>query len=296
MKFRTSHKYLPPALLLAALFCAVVPARANDASLDLSGSPRLMAGHPSVRMQSERIFLRVEKNRVQADCRFTFVNTGPACVVRMGFPDDSYERRASASTDAPFKSGFTSFQSYVDGRAVPTRTESAADSPTAGGDNTLWRVKMVAFGARGKRNSVRRVREVYTVPIGSELTFLSSLAGYTLHTGSSWKGPIGKSEVEVLFARPLGRRALRAFSMAELNPGDRAAYRGRHHRAHRRSAQGAGHRCVPGAGARASTWRAFAALGPHQLAALQKGRHRPAFQNAVRRAPARCVGGCITKS
>jgi hypothetical protein len=56
MKFRTSHKYLPPALLLAALFCAVVPARANDASLDLSGSPRLMAGHPSVRMQSERIF------------------------------------------------------------------------------------------------------------------------------------------------------------------------------------------------------------------------------------------------
>jgi hypothetical protein len=221
MKLRTSRKYLPPALLLAALFGTFNAVRANDASLDLSGSPRLMAGHPSVRMQSERIFLRVEKNRVQADCRFTFVNTGPACVVRMGFPDDSYERRASASTDAPFKSGFTSFQSYVDGRAVPTRTESAADSPTAGGDNTLWRVKMVAFGARGKRNSVRRVREVYTVPIGSELTFLSSLAGYTLHTGSSWKGPIGKSEVEVLFARPLGRRALRALSMADLNPTNR---------------------------------------------------------------------------
>lgn len=212
------RKYLPAVLCAALCLAGPGVAQANDASLDLSGTPRLMAGHPSVTMQSEVISLVVGRESVVADCRLVFVNTGSACTVRMGFPDDSWERDSSTPEDAPFKSSFTSFQSYVDGKVVPTRVESG---PQANGLNTIWRVKSVAFGTRGKSRSTRRVREKYTVPIGGEMTFLSKLAGYTLHTGASWKGPIGRSEITARFDRPLKRGQMRAISMAALNTGGR---------------------------------------------------------------------------
>lgn len=47
------------------------------------------------------------------------------------------------------------------------------------------------------------------------MTFLSQLAGYTLHTGSSWRGPIGRSEIVVTFERA-PNRTLRVIALDSL--------------------------------------------------------------------------------
>jgi hypothetical protein len=60
---------------------------ANDGGIAFGGSPGLLNGHPSVSMSSELIRIEVSKLELKADCTFVFVNHGPACEVRMGFPD-----------------------------------------------------------------------------------------------------------------------------------------------------------------------------------------------------------------
>jgi hypothetical protein len=71
----------------------------------------------------------------------------------------------------------------------------------------------VKFGRCGTKAAVRRVRDLYTVAVGGESTFLSpsNEIGYTLHTGSSWRGPIERSEIIVMFAH--WRGTLRAIPL-----------------------------------------------------------------------------------
>src|SRR4051794_11540766 len=79
------------ALVLALLLCALpasLPVRADDASISWGGAPRLLKGHRWVEMRSEVVRMTVGERRVHVDCRFVFENRGPACSVRMGFPDN----------------------------------------------------------------------------------------------------------------------------------------------------------------------------------------------------------------
>lgn len=201
---------------LLLLLMSAVAARANDASLDFSGTPRQMSGHPSVEMKSEIVRLSIGRDTVRADCRFEFVNHGAACDVRVGFPDDSFERMGGGYEDQMPPSGFASFRSFVDGREVPTRI---VKGPVAGGEGTIWRVKTVHFAARGRAGSIRHLREVYATAIGGEMTWPSGRAGYTLHTGSSWRGPIGRSEIIATFERaPQNRVAATALETLLSDP------------------------------------------------------------------------------
>jgi hypothetical protein len=187
-------------VLIAASLALWSGASANDGGIAFGGSPGLLKGHPTVSMQSELISITVGEQNVMADCRFVFQNDGPACTVRMGFPDQgegSEDPDEAAGPDwrgKPAAGTFTSFKSYVDGRPAASKL-IRADRP-----GQFWHTKLVSFPAGGRRI----VRDLYTVRGGAQLTrFNSSVhqTSYILHTGSSWHGPIGRTEVRVSFRR-----------------------------------------------------------------------------------------------
>jgi hypothetical protein len=172
--------------------CIAAGGLTNDGWIGYSGTPRIEGKHPTIRMVSEVVHIKVERDSMTADCLFTFKNEGAACSARIGFPDydsDDYE-------DPKPKSIFSSFRSYVDGKPVKT-------SLAVGESFKNWQVKSVSF-AKGQ---TRKVRNVYKVDLG-QLTIgggessvpMTWQATYVVETGRSWKGTIGSSKVIFDFA------------------------------------------------------------------------------------------------
>lgn len=185
-------------LAVAAALVALLPARANDGALSLGGSPSLLSGHKTVSMQREVIRMTVGEDSVSVDCRFTFKNDGPACTVRMGFPDEGRgadgEEDDETAKKGPVRGRFTAFRSYVNGMEVKTTLARSKDP------NRVWHAKEVRMPANG----TVEVRDVYTLPVGSQISGHNSVfrqASYILSSGASWKGNIGSSEVLVTFDR-----------------------------------------------------------------------------------------------
>jgi hypothetical protein len=220
----TSSARLPSLLGLAALIgmgisAPLSAARANDGGIAFGGSPGLLKGHSSIVMTSEVIRIRVTDRTLTADCRFVFTNHGPACVARMGFPDEGKggsdpdnENDADEVMQTPPRTTFSTFRSYVDGKSVPT-TLIRADKR-----GKYWHTKRVAVPA----GSVRRIRDVYTqyvdgsvVSIGGKTGFMAQI-GYILHTGSSWHGRIGRTEVVVTFACKQIRGAVKPVPLSQV--------------------------------------------------------------------------------
>lgn len=180
--------------LLLFLFLPVL-SRADDGFLTNSGAPKLMARHPSIRMDRERVVVEIRPKGYHVDATFTFVNDGPACAVRMGFPDETSpnEDDPGPGVKAPPRAALDHFRSWVDGRAVTTSlVRNTSDAKT-------WHVKRVAFAKGG----TRRIRVVYDADGGgatnSENGRYIRQANYVMRTGASWKGPIGLAELIVRF-------------------------------------------------------------------------------------------------
>ncbi len=200
-------------LTLAIAFAG--SARCDDGGISFGGNPHLLKGHPSIAMQSEVVNMVIGKELIKVDCKFVFHNSGPACVVRMGFPDEGQGAEEPyqgdpVPTGPGLKATFLSYDSYVDGKKVATKLV-----PT--NDRTLyWHTKNVSFPAK----SDRIIRDVYTLKPGGQVTSENGLyqqTYYVLHTGASWRGPIGKAEIVVNFAPdvqtvPIKLRALSSFS------------------------------------------------------------------------------------
>jgi hypothetical protein len=201
------------ALAVAASSTWSAAARANDGGISWGGSPSLLKSHPSISMESEEVNIIVGDYDAVVDCRFVFRNSGPATSVRMGFPDDGegesgFYDGAEAWKNAKPQSSFKWFRSWVDGK--PSKTTLVRSSEPG----QVWHAKTVAFPARGRRV----VRDLYSVPLGSQIARNGSYkqTAYTLHTGSSWKGKIGRSLVTVRFDdRPRSTR-LRAIPMSQV--------------------------------------------------------------------------------
>lgn len=210
-------------MMLAACFALMrispafgpAPARADDGGVSFGGSPRLLSGHQSVSMQSEVIQMQVGPV-VKVDCQFVFHNAGPACTVRMGFPDEG--RGADGpEEDGPERSPhgtFLSYVSFVDGVRVPTQTVRAQEA------SNFWHVKTVTFAA----GQTRRVHDVYSLYVGSQIADHPNSAYhqtyYILHTASSWHGPIGRAEIVVTFAPGESRPPLKLIPLSSLPNND----------------------------------------------------------------------------
>lgn len=187
---------------------------ANDGGITLGGSPRLLGRHPSVRMQSEVVSIDTDGRRVHVVCDFVFKNTGKACDVRMGFPDEGYgaddpdeESDASTVMKTPPKTTMKYFKSWINGRATQTKLVRA-DEP-----GHYWHTKTVKFGA----NQTLRVRDEYEQDVTGgvqsykEGSLTARYLGYIFHTGASWNGPIGKTTLRIKFANPKWKGAALKF-------------------------------------------------------------------------------------
>jgi len=189
-------------------------ALADDADISFGGSPRMLSGKTTVVMQSEVVTMTVGADDVDVDCRFVFRNDGPACTVRMGFPDSgrggSDPSEIESETGRKSNGTFRSFTSYVDGKRVSTTIDRDGESK-----GNLWHVKVVHFN----RGQTVNVRDVYRTIVSSQVNVSPGYQGgnfstfYVLRTGASWAGKIGRAEVVVHMKRP-GARAVRLASYA----------------------------------------------------------------------------------
>jgi hypothetical protein len=161
-------------------------------------------------MKSEVIRMEVGEQLVTVDCRFVFENHGPACKVRMGFPDQGRgaDDPEEEGPQNPPKGTFNSFQSWVAGKPAKTMVDHAAHS------GNFWHIKTVTFPA----HQTLDIRDRYTVDVGNSVGFRVPCSvqwtSYLLHTGSSWHGNIGRSEILVTFKRkgvkaPISAREIR---------------------------------------------------------------------------------------
>jgi len=203
------------ASLLAMAAC--VAASANDGAIvGVGGAMKLMQAHPSVRLVSESVTVRISEERTDrnndlyadVDCVFVFQNTGDAVEVEMGFPEFGWGAWTSLG-HMTGTTGFLSFTSQVDGQPWPTEV---VDSQVAPNESLQrWRVKMVPFAA-GQRRTVRDcyrmlLGQVIWSEKGSRRTF-----SYILGTGASWHGKIGLATLHVDFS------SVRNYSILDASP------------------------------------------------------------------------------
>jgi hypothetical protein len=164
--------------LTALLLAAAV--RADDGFVSgVSGTPKLMKSHRSIRMVAEWVHITVPEGRVHAV--FLFRNDGPATTVAMGFPEEG--GGDGHFSDWTYLDGF---RRSVGGRRL--RVRRLVDA--TGRDYSYWWVSKVHFAA----HQTRRVTVDYTGGVGGMSTGDGFLQ-YVLRTGSSWHGRIGHVRV-----------------------------------------------------------------------------------------------------
>lgn len=189
--------WLTTALFITATALLEPLAHADDGGISFGGSPHLLKGHATVAMKDEVVKVDIHEKVINVDCKFLFHNSGPACTVRMGFPDEG-KGAAEPYQGDPVPTGpnlhatFLTYQSWVNGKKVPTQLIPTNDR------SLYWHAKTVTF----KANSDSVIRDVYTLPPGAQVTSENGLyqqTYYVLHTGASWHGPIGRAEIIVNF-------------------------------------------------------------------------------------------------
>jgi hypothetical protein len=185
------------------LLAHATPVVANDAGLELpsGGSWRPMKEHPSVRLAAERISIRLLATEAIIDVTAHYENKGPACSIKMGFP----EREVGWADPGTFAK---SFRSSVDDQPVKVTPSEWREED---GLRMRWWIKDVSFAANQKRLVRVRYQFAYGIP---------PIIEYILHTGASWRGPIASLLVEI-DTGSFGPDAI------ELNLNDRFARRGR---------------------------------------------------------------------
>lgn len=174
------------------------PAYADDGGISFGGTPHLLNGHASVSMKSELIRMDIHAEKITVDCQFVFHNASNAKVtVRMGFPDEGTGAEEPYQGEplpplAKMKATFLSYESFVDGKKVPTELVRTKDR------TLFWHAKSVTFAP----NKDCLIHDIYTLKPGAQVTMENGFyrqTKYILHTGSSWHGPIEKATVVITF-------------------------------------------------------------------------------------------------
>ncbi len=203
------------AVCLALIACCLFASdgRANMGRISDGGSAHLLGDSSTVTMENEVINISVGKDLIKADCQFTFVNHGPKCTVRMGFPDQVLKWNDKAQNEPV--GGFLSYKTYIDG--VEANTEYVrAEQQDKHGEYNSWHANVVTF----EENGTHQIRNVYSTrpsvrPVTHKLG--AKLVNYTLHTGSSWNGPIKSSVVGFTFDKDAASEPLKPVDMNSLD-------------------------------------------------------------------------------
>jgi len=192
-------KWFIYACLLAALVISstFLATSADDGGISFGGSPHLLRGHRSVAMKSEAVKIDIQPELITVDCKFVFHNSGPTSTVRVGFPDQGLGAEEPYQGEPlptkGLKATFLTYESYVDGKKVPTKLIPTNDR------GLFWHTKNVTF----KSKSDCLIHDVYTLKPGAQVTDENGMyqqTSYVLHTGASWHGPIGEATITIIFA------------------------------------------------------------------------------------------------
>lgn len=179
----------------------IVTAVADDSALSWSGAPQMLHGNTTVRMVSEKVVIHAGHEGAKADCTFVFHNDGPACDIRIGFPDratgayfEDFIAKDGPNPHPTFQE-LKNFKSWVDGVPIKTKVTLAQDA-SKGDYGASWHEKVVHFPA----NQTVTIRDTYTQPESGGIlpsNMYLNIVEYVMSTGASWKGNIGSAEVDV---------------------------------------------------------------------------------------------------
>lgn len=169
--------------VVGLLFICSVAWSDDSAVQGVGGAVAPMKQHPTARMVSERVDIKLGWDGANVKCRFVFKNEGPATIVKMGFPE-----HAGGDVSPIEKSAYKYFRSWVDGKRVYTRFMPSAKGQE--GSYNAWHVKDVYFGAK----QTRIIEDEYFGNYGGTSDG-SQWFVYILRSGKNWKGSINKAVI-----------------------------------------------------------------------------------------------------
>lgn len=208
--------------ILALILCAPfgTPVLADAARISAGGAAHQMKGGGMVSMESEIVRIKISDHLQEVDCTFEFENNGPACSVRIGFPDFSnIPDLTSKDTATNLKPSFLSYQCYVDGKESKSELVPADDDYGGDDDVKLWHASDVQFPA----NSKLTVRDCYTqlpdlspADIQKPIQQCIKVTRYILQTAASWPGAVKRADIYVTFDKGVTPAPIEAISVQDV--------------------------------------------------------------------------------
>jgi hypothetical protein len=171
--------------LLITLGSTALFARADDAAWMQVGDAGNFTKNKQIRMVQEHVWIALSNKSMRVHALFQFRNEGPATNVTMAFPDGimDYKKRKPGAPQA-----IKWMKSRVDGRPVKVTRQVYKKVNDFDYDSYthVW-VKSVPF----RKGQTRFVSVDYEAAHGDIGDFIQD--NYTLKTGATWKGKIGKA-------------------------------------------------------------------------------------------------------
>lgn len=189
------------------------------------GAASPVSDHASIRMDSEQVKIRLEKDSYSVDAEFIFYNTGETVTELVGFPKVNY--LAIRQHEGP--TNYMRFETWVNGEKAeilnsdpdckPMTLRDFLDGAKKGTtfpsrEINLWLVHRVKFPGHAYTTMRTKYESRYFVP-----KFGPKEAIYIVGTGRHWKDRIGKAVFSIDCSRVGGTENVRShLSMA---PGPR---------------------------------------------------------------------------
>lgn len=184
-------------LIALAVFFAPSLSGANDAPIRIKGGgASLNSPHPTIRMHSEEVAIRLHKDSYTVEAVFHFFNSGETTTEWVGFPKRALGYLSFEPQD------FIRFETWVDGKKTTFLEEPV---PFRGVRNFLdalvsqsgvltdyrWLVKRVTFPAHATTTTRVRYEAAYHRLSDAKIAY------YIYGTGAYCKGTIGNAVFEV---------------------------------------------------------------------------------------------------
>ncbi|MHB8842894.1 MAG: hypothetical protein ACYC56_14100, partial [Candidatus Aquicultor sp.] len=188
-------------LLAFVVFLMALPtaAYADDSYAGGVGEAPMPQNSKDIVMQKEVVNVILHLGFAEVECAYQFKNEGKAQAVLMGFP----ERDGPEGDYVPM----SIFRAFVDGNEIPVKKTEITFKPGQKGyddfgEKSNWFMQEVPFKAGETRVIVNRYIGAHGGTVSAEKSASTHFV-YVLRTGGSWKGAIGRADVNLTFTSGL---------------------------------------------------------------------------------------------
>lgn len=198
--------FLRLSLILVLGLCVLCPspASADDGYAGGVGQTPVPRNSKNIVMESEVVNIVLHEGFAEVECAYRFRNDGNDQVVMMGFPNPT---SPESEEYAPRNLGISIFKVFIDGVEVPVKATTMTLKPSHPeirfyGEKSNWYMHNVSFKAGETKVVVNRYIAPHGVTASPEVASNKHFS-YILRTGSTWKGTIGRADINVSFASGL---------------------------------------------------------------------------------------------